>query len=271
MAIAYAVLASGSKGNCTWVRAGDTAVLVDCGLSALAIRRRLEAIGESLAEVSAVICTHGHGDHVAGAAVLARKHGLRIHGTVETLARLPGSPPEASLVEVPREGRFALGDLTVQTVPTLHDAPGSFAVRLEVAGASLGVITDLGLPSEGLIRAFSGLTGLVLEMNHDEEMLLYGPYPEPLKRRIRSDLGHLSNAEGAALLARLLHPGLQQVTLAHLSETNNLPEHALSAARSVVGARGRPTLTVARQGAPGERVDLEIPRGGQLGLPLSFG
>lgn len=271
MAIAYAVLASGSKGNCTWISGEETAVLVDCGLSARAIGQRLEEIGESIDAVSAVVCTHGHGDHVTGAAVLARRHGLAIYGTRETLKRLPGAPPLEQLHEVAREGRFALGELTVQTVPTLHDAPGSCAVRVDTAGASVGVVTDLGLPTKGLIRAFGGLTGLVLEMNHDEEMLLYGPYPEPLKRRIRSDLGHLSNSEGAGLLARLLHPGLQHVSLAHLSEINNRPDHALAAALTVVGGRKPPVIALAHQERSGARIDLEIPRGGQLGLPLSFG
>ncbi len=129
-------------------------------------------------------------------------------------------------------------------------------------------MTDLGLATEGLVRAFEGLDGLVLEMNHDPTMLETGPYPRALVRRIRSELGHLSNADGAVLLARLHHRGLRHVTLAHLSEQNNRPALALEAARSVLPHGATTELAVAEPHRCGPRVWLGPARGAQLGLPL---
>jgi len=265
MSLSFSVLASGSKGNCTLVAGGGSALLIDCGLSAKAISARLASVGFALSDLSGVVLTHGHGDHVAGAAVLARK-GLSLYGTPPTLARLPGSPPQSQLKVIAREGRFRLGRLTVTTVPTLHDAPGSCAVVVSYQDVRLGLVTDLGMVTKSLEQSFRHLDGLILEMNHDEELLLSGPYPEMLKRRIRSELGHLSNAESAAFLARIHHPSLQHVTLAHLSEANNRPSLALAAARSVLGERRAPTLTIASQEEASPLLHL-LPRvGAQLGL-----
>jgi phosphoribosyl 1,2-cyclic phosphodiesterase len=268
MALTFCLLASGSQGNCLWVKGGGVELLVDCGLSARMTGKRLASAGQSLANVSAVLLTHLHGDHIAGAAVLARRHGLELHGTEGTERGLPSAVPPERLRRLPYGGRLRLGGLTLETIPTPHDAPQSVALRIGDAQTSLGVITDLGSPRPEIARAFSGVTALVLEMNHDLAMLQSGPYPEGLKRRIRGNWGHLSNAQGAQLLRSLLHPELQHVTLAHLSEHNNTEALAREAAEAVLrdGPRGA-RLAIARQHAAGEPVLLKAPKG-QLALPF---
>jgi phosphoribosyl 1,2-cyclic phosphodiesterase len=268
MSLTYCLLASGSQGNCLWLKGGGVEILVDCGLSARRTGRRLAAIGQSLANVSAVLCTHLHGDHVAGAPVLTSKHGLEIYSTEGTQRGLPSGVAGERLRLLPYCGRTRLGGLTIQTLPTPHDAPQSVALRISDAQTSLAVVTDLGVVRKELVRALAGVDALVLEMNHDVPMLQNGPYPEGLKRRIRGNWGHLSNEQGAQLLRAVLHTGLQHVTLAHLSEHNNTQALAQVAAEAVL--RDGPSsvrMAVGRQRAPGEPVRLRAPKG-QLALPF---
>lgn len=268
MALEYCVLASGSRGNSVWVRGGGVELLVDCGLAARTLEARLASVGRELGAVQAVFCTHGHGDHVGGAAVLARKLGLAIHGTRTTLRCIPGEPPQEALHLFPRTGVVRLGGLEIRTAPTPHDITGSCAFVVSDGETSLGVVTDLGHPAHPLVEALGDLDGLVLESNHDVTMLREGPYPAHLKRRIESRVGHLSNEQSAAMLLRLAHPGLQHVTLAHLSEQNNDPSLARDEAEAVLArAAGRPNLAVSTQDRAGEPVLLRPrPRKGQLAL-----
>ena len=269
MAIAYCALGSGSTGNAFWVRGGGVEILVDCGLSLRSLSRRMDAAGLDLSGVEAVVLTHGHSDHVGGVAALARRHGVRVLGTEETLRRIPGEPPAESLRALPVSGRVSLGGLSIATTPTLHDAPGSVALRFEDDETRLGYATDLGFATRSVARHLAGCDGVVIEFNHDEEMLLFGPYDEKLKRRIYSEVGHLSNRQGAQLLDAVVSssPGLQHVTLAHLSQENNTPALARRAAEAVLARRGgRPELTVAAPDVPGQVVRLRPRR--QMGLPL---
>jgi phosphoribosyl 1,2-cyclic phosphodiesterase len=268
MALTYCVLASGSKGNCLWLKGGGAELLVDCGLSARRTARQLAEVGQALANTSSVLCTHLHGDHIAGAALLARKHGLSLHSTEGTQRGLPSAVPVEHIHTLPYESRLRLAGLTVETIPTPHDAPQSVALRISDGETSLGIVTDLGIVRGELLRALSGVDALVVEMNHDVAMLLDGPYPASLKRRIRGNWGHLSNDQGAQLLRSLLHPRLQHVTLAHLSEHNNTEALAQGAAEAALRDGPRALrLVLARQHGPCEPVTLRAPRG-QLVLPF---
>lgn len=267
MALEYCILASGSSGNCLWLRGGGVEILVDCGLSARGIAERMAEVGGDLREVQAVVCTHGHVDHVAGAAVLARRFGIEIYATEGTLRQVRGEPPPERIRPVGVRERFRIGGLEIRLAPTPHDAVGSCSVVVADGDTSLGICTDLGRPTETIRRHLEGVDGLVLEMNHDRRMLLEGPYPEVLKRRIDSDLGHLSNEQSARLLETLVHPGLQHLSLAHLSEQNNLPQLAADVAGEVLSRTGMsPRLAVAQQHRPGEPVRLHVRRKGQLSL-----
>lgn len=277
MGLAYCVLASGSGGNCVWVRGGGVELLVDCGLSARAIGRRLAEVGGDLRDVSAVVCTHAHGDHIAGAARLARRHGVDIYATRPTLNRIPHSPPTERLHAIATGGSVTIGGLTVRTCPTRHDSPGSVAVLITDGETSMALATDLGKPTRGIDSLLREADGLVLETNHDLDLLRDGPYPAVLKRRIRSDRGHLSNQQAAELLAQVLGPRLRHLTLAHLSETNNTPAHAARAIEPVLSRTGcAPALAIADQHTPGEPVVLAAQPNGtavatvgrQLQLPL---
>ncbi len=257
MAIEYSVLASGSRGNCLWVRGGGVEILIDCGVSARVIGRRLADVGRDLREVRAVFCTHSHLDHVAGAAVLGRKQGINIYGTTPTLRRIPGEPPQERLRRLEAGRPVAIGGLTVHSGPTRHDAPGSVAFVVSDGRSRLGYVTDLGRATRPLARLLGRADELVLESNHDPIMLRDGPYPARLKRRIRSDVGHLSNAQSAELLAAVCHPGLRRVTLAHLSETNNDPGLARETAQRALDEVGaRVDVRVAEQDVPTEPIVL---------------
>lgn len=258
MALSYCVLASGSSGNCLWVRGGGTQILVDCGISAKLVARRLEEAGGRIEDIRAVVCTHGHSDHVGGAGVLTRRHDVDLYVAPKAQGMLPSGVPVERLKSLPYDGELRLEGLSVASVPTSHDAPQSVALRISDGESSLGVVTDLGVVTPSILKAFAGLDGIVLELNHDVPMLLNGPYPERLKKRIRGNWGHLSNEQGAELLAALLHDGLQQVTLGHISEHNNTPDLARAAAERILAARGGtgPRLAVARQRSVGEPVAL---------------
>jgi len=230
-----AILGSGSSGNATLVRWGETRMLLDCGFSVAELERRLAAVGERLDAVQAVLVTHEHSDHVAGLRGLSRRPHLALGLTAgcARAARL-ARRARAGRLEVRPGEPFRVGDIEVLAFRTLHDACEPVGYRLGFPdGSALGVATDLGVASEPAVEALRGCALLGLESNHDPDMLRAGPYPAFLKHRILSDRGHLSNAQAAALLGRLAHDGLRQVFALHLSQVNNRP--ALAAA--ALGAR----------------------------------
>lgn len=224
----FASLGSGSKGNATLVSDGDTHLLVDCGFGLRETERRLAGFGLHPRQLDAVLVTHEHGDHVRGVGALARRHGVPVYLT-------PGTWSSGRLGELPGhhwvtpQARFAIKGLTIDPVTVPHDAREPVQFRFHAGGRSLGVLTDLGHPTDHVARAFAGCDALVLECNHDVRMLAEGPYPPRLKRRVGGDWGHLANAQAAALLARLGLDRLQRIVCSHLSEHNNRPELALEA------------------------------------------
>lgn len=258
------VLSSGSGGNCLWVEAGSTRVLVDAGLSIKTAARRCKDAGLDLREATDLLVTHEHADHSLSSGAFARKLGLRVHATRGTLQALRDPPPAELCFPLAAGQSLLLGALRVEPLAVPHDAAEPVAFAFEERGPGgrvrAAIVTDLGCAPARLASELGQLDALVLEMNHDTRLLLEGPYPFHLKRRIRSDVGHLSNAQGAQLLARALHPGLRRVVLAHLSEHNNTEAHARRAAEAVLArAAHAPALAVADQFAAGEPFTL-LPR-----------
>lgn len=262
-AIRVVPLGSGSSGNCTWIGNDERGVLIDCGLSALQVVRRMEAAGLSGAPVDAVLVTHEHADHVGAAAVLDRKLGrgrpLPFFMTAATARALPepSRPREVHVIEADRPFSWAGLHLEPHRVP--HDTGDPVAWVVQVTHRArdwrAGVITDLGHVTRSVELLAESLHLAVIEFNHDLEMLMNGRYPWPLKQRIRGRHGHLSNVDGARLLRHAARGALQGVALGHLSEENNRPEHAERAAREALfdalgPASGRVALHVASQREP---------------------
>ncbi len=248
-------LGSGSGGNCTYVGDGRAGVLIDCGISTRQIFARLAAAGLSGAPISAVLITHEHRDHVGGAGVLSRRlhrelgRWVPTYMTEGTAANTPEAAlPDGPIVRVEPGRAFRVEHFLVDPFPVPHDTRDPVAYRIEVGGAAAAVLTDLGRPTELVASKIRDLDALVLEFNHDLELLIGGRYPWRVKQRIRSSHGHLSNAQAAALLARTWSPRLKHLVLAHLSEENNAPAHALEAARRALAPLGADTaIRVAQQ------------------------
>ena len=223
------MLASGSSGNAIYIAAGETKLLIDAGLSGRRIANALTAIGADAASLSALLLFHDHGDDTCGAGVMARRFGLPLYATAPTWQAagkaLGNIAPEQCRL-LPNCGTITLGALTVETMPVPHDAadPVGFIVRSAKRAAAL--VTDLGHVTPYILQRLQAVDCLVLEANHDEEMLLQGSYPWPLKKRILGAKGHLSNELAAESLTKVINAQTKHVVLAHLSEENNCPQLA---------------------------------------------
>jgi phosphoribosyl 1,2-cyclic phosphodiesterase len=227
-ALSVCILGSGSRGNAIFVSDGVTSILIDAGFSAREIDRRMRQRGLDPAGLSAVLVTHEHTDHVRGIERLVRRHRLPVYLTAGTrqeataLHALPEIHPFAC-------GRdFRINTLSVRPFSISHDAADPAGFTIGANGSRIGIATDLGQVTALVREHLRGCRLLIVEANHDPDMLMNGPYPWFLKQRIRSRTGHLANHETGRLLADILHPGLEQVVLAHLSETNNTPDKALA-------------------------------------------
>jgi phosphoribosyl 1,2-cyclic phosphodiesterase len=233
------VLGSGSKGNCTYIESPEGRILIDAGLSAREIERRLRQIERSPAALDGVLISHEHSDHIHGVGALARRYKLPVYANSATWQR---AQHVVGLVDDLREfwtgAPFVIKDLVIDPFSLPHDADDPVAFRLTWRRRSMAIVTDLGYPSQLVRERIRGCHLLVLEANHDDAMLKAGPYPWPLKQRIGGKSGHLSNLQSSQLLRDVLHDELEHVVLAHLSEINNHPELARLTAQEVLGARG---------------------------------
>ncbi|MBR1368556.1 beta-lactamase [Methanocalculus chunghsingensis] len=232
------VLASGSTGNCIYISNGRSALIIDAGLSKKEMLARIEASGGDPGLVDAILLTHEHTDHVRGADALARSLGLPLIGTGGTLTAFRSTrqaikkPPEQTCCK--KGVTFTTGDFEVTPFAVSHDAaePCGYAVKSD--GLLLSIMTDTGIITTEMMEILARSDGIVLESNHCPDMLSTGPYPEYLKRRIRSRTGHLSNTMAAECL-RDLHGSLHTVILSHLSEVNNTPARAFASSQEALG------------------------------------
>ena len=255
------ILGSGSEGNALLLESDTASIVVDAGLSHRKLVARLATLGRGTPDVSAVIITHSHTDHAAHASVYATRWGCPVRATAATLKSLRLRPSvEARPFMVGR--RFPVGDITVHSRAIPHDAP-QVALVFETALTRIGLVTDLGHVPNGLSRFLRGCDTLLLESNHDPEMLRMGPYPAAVKRRVASSLGHLSNEQARDLLADLRHSPAR-VVLMHLSETNNSVRLARRSAEAALGHQ-RTELFVAQQREP-----MELPFVGAQQLQLGL-
>lgn len=233
--IRFASLGSGSAGNALLVECGATCLMLDCGFGLRETLARLQSLERIPPDLDGILVTHEHGDHVGGVFRVARKFGLPIwmtHGTWVGCRELDAG---LDLRIIDSHRPFSVGDLEIQPFPVPHDAREPVQYVFAGGGKRLGVLTDIGEPTAHVCAMLSGCAGLVLEFNHDAEMLERSAYPRSLKQRIASRYGHLANAVAAALLADIDTSSLQKLVLAHLSEINNLPELAVAAAAGALG------------------------------------
>ena len=236
-------LGSGSRGNGLVVESDGRLLLVDCGFGPRTLVKRLKMIGVDPSAIEGLVLTHEHQDHADGAARAQHKWRWPVYGSAATLAALPEIDARWRRPVTPG-ATTDTGGFRLECVSVPHDASGplAFAITATGSGARLGFAHDLGAVPSGLPALLARADVLCIEANHDVVMLREGPYPPSLKARIRGGRGHLSNAECGALVASLAHPGLRDVVLLHLSETNNTPalaEADVSAVARRAGFRRR--------------------------------
>lgn len=246
------LLASGSKGNAILIESGQTRLLVDAGLSAREIKKRLECLGISADSLSALLLTHEHTDHVRGLGPLVRQLDLPVFLHTDLAPVLADVGKNECVREFEDGSTFMVDDLQVRPFAITHDARAPVGFSIATHEGKIGVATDLGVVTRLVADCLTDCRVLVVETNHDEVMLRDGPYPWKLKQRVRSLHGHLSNDAGSGLLNNLIWSGLEAVFLGHISETNNTPELAMESARSVLGKQNvcGPDLMVGKQDAP---------------------
>lgn len=250
------MLASGSKGNCIHISSGTTNVLFDAGLSGVEIERRMKSRGLCPQSLDAIIVSHEHADHIHGVGVLSRRFRVPVY-----------IAPDAEKAAANRLGSlhtvhpfdcghgFAINDLVIHPFSVSHDAAAPAGFTIASGGRKIGLATDLGIATAMVKQHLKGCDMLVLETNHDPYMLETGPYPWPLKQRVKGRTGHLSNEAAKDLLMEVLHEQLAHVVLAHISETNNTPEKALSVVAERIDSR-RLRFTTAHQHLCSEMIRL---------------
>ena len=242
-------LGSGSKGNSILLESDGTRVLIDAGYSPRALVQRLASAGVQPESISAVVVTHEHIDHVRGVSAAQRRWQWRVYGSAGTIAAI-AELDERRCTALRSGAAFTIGALQFELVRVPHDASAPTAVVATATrtGFRTGIAHDLGAVPDALRTAFLRLDLLLLESNHDEEMLRTGPYPAFLQARISGGSGHLSNRQSAALSRELAGEQLRQLVLLHLSEVNNTPRHAVIAAEAALrGARARCPVAAAPQ------------------------
>jgi phosphoribosyl 1,2-cyclic phosphodiesterase len=218
----FASLGSGSRGNATLVECQTTLVMIDCGFSCRETERRMARLGRHPAELTALLVTHEHGDHVRGVAPLARKYGFPVWLTRGTRHMLRDTDMP-KLLSFDAATRIDIGELQIQPFTVPHDAREPCQFSVQAGGRRLGMLTDAGRMTPHIVESLTACDALLLECNHDAAMLAGGPYSRSLKQRVGGPLGHLSNAQAADLLERLDTSRLQHLVAAHLSDKNNQP------------------------------------------------
>ena len=257
MELALCSLASGSSGNCFLIKTEETAVLVDAGISGRQVAERLAALGLSMRDISAVLLTHEHSDHIKGLKVVQKNSGARVFASRGTMSGVPFADELSDVSYFSPGESLVIGDLSVRSFETSHDALQPCGYAFAAGGRKITIVTDTGCVTDECFKNMLGADILVLESNHDESVLRMGRYPWFLKQRILSDSGHLSNEAAANALLKVLQYEAESgeqtkkrlVLLAHLSRENNFPEMALATMSNILGAGGF---------APGESLQLRV-------------
>ncbi len=259
-------IASGSSGNCIYVGSDNTHIIIDCGISGKRILSGIHDLGLSVSDLSAVLVTHEHTDHVKGLGVISRRHGLPVVTTKKTFAAAQNAPgigeiDSSLLKEIVPQKEFSIGDLKITPFSISHDAADPVGFRISDGKRSCAIATDMGTFDNTTVSNLLNLDTILLESNHDVNMLEAGRYPYPLKRRILSDLGHLSNEMAGQLLNEILHDDMKHIILGHLSAENNYPALAYETVCCEVTTSESPyrssdfDIRVAKRDVPGDIIE----------------
>jgi phosphoribosyl 1,2-cyclic phosphodiesterase len=256
-----AVLASGSKGNSAVIRTSKTKILLDAGLSGKRIMGSMAALRLNPQKLDAVVVSHEHNDHIRGAGIICRRLKVPLYisqKTYESCNQKLGKLP-AGQIHFEIGKKFRIKDLEIEPFVSSHDAVDSCNFIFKKSGSTrkLALVTDVGYSSRLMLMKLRETTTLVLESNHDEKMLLDGEYPWHLKQRVKSKHGHLSNNQAVGVISQIVHPQLENLVLAHLSENNNLPDLARKTMMSFLQEiKHELNLVVARQDKNTELIDI---------------
>lgn len=247
MALNYCSLASGSSGNCHFISSENTKILLDVGMSHRYIKNSLEAIGESIDQINGVLITHEHSDHIKGLKMILKKQLIPVYMTENTFMQIKEKIREEDvhkIIIIESEMEMMLGDIKVRSFDISHDAIDPKGYNFYYSDKKLSIVTDIGIMSEAVIENLQESNFLVIESNHDVNMVLHGSYPYYLKRRILSENGHLSNDDAAKTIHNVFQSGhLKNVVLAHLSKENNVPELAHLTVKKYLEEKGIDTET----------------------------
>ena len=235
MALRFSSLGSGSSGNGLVVESGKTRVMMDCGFTIAETRERLERIGLAPSELAGIVVTHEHDDHIGGVAAFARRYAIPVYLTRGTGMSLPEEFPAVLVRYIDSHAPFAVDALLIDPIPVPHDAREPVQYTFSDGAVRVGVVTDLGCITQHVVDRLSGCEALVVECNHDLDMLMTGPYPVSLKLRVSGRFGHLSNADAGHLVACLDRSRMRHLIAAHLSQQNNRPELARAALAKAAG------------------------------------
>ncbi len=254
ISVRVAVLGSGSGGNCTFLATRRVKVLIDAGLSGRETERRLAAIGENPQSLQAILITHEHWDHISGLARLGGKWGIPVYITALTRKALPPQLKLRAVETIQGGSSFQIGDVIVESFGIPHDAADPIAFRLTADGVRTAVVTDLGYIPQNVKECLRGCHCVIMESNHDLEMLRNGPYPWTVKQRVMARTGHLSNGALCDFLTTDFDREARVLVLAHLSEQNNHPEIARVAAAAALEqtCAGETRLALSSQREPTE-------------------
>lgn len=256
MGLEFCVLASGSRGNCTYIGSSTTGILIDAGISCKATLERLEMVGVDPAGIRAICLTHDHADHRQGVGVLHRKLGVEVYANEGTVDALKDKPDFRNIAwNVFTTGQcFEIGDLELEPFSVPHDSYEPVGFAVSSGGVRVGIATDMGIATDLIRRRLCSCDALVLEANHDEEMLKASARPWPLKQRIAGRQGHLSNRGAGMLIAEVAGDDLRKVVLAHLSSDCNTPALALRTVQDLLVREGlgHIDISLASAARPGE-------------------
>lgn len=242
MALKFCSLASGSSGNCQWIATDKTAVMLDCGLSGKYVEAAMNSLSEDISQVKGILLTHEHVDHMKGIGVLLRRYGMNLYtneATFDAIESKIGKYQAHQIHLFKNDEAFEIDDLVVKPFSISHDAIDPVAYTFSQGSRKIGIATDLGTVTDAILTELMDAEVLMIEANHDVEMLKVGPYPYYLKRRILSEIGHLSNDHAGETALEVLSGGrLRSILLAHISKENNHPDLAYETVKACLEAGG---------------------------------